>query len=76
MIAWNDMKSMAHVTGSVNAQTGAFELTAHQVNGQGRTATATGKVNASTGWMTASVQGQDVKCQSINVPWFTPPSSS
>jgi hypothetical protein len=73
IIAWNDMQALARVTGSVNRQTGALEMTAHEVGGQGRTATATGKVDPSTGWMTASVQGQDVKCQSIKVPWFSPP---
>jgi hypothetical protein len=73
IIAWNNMQSMAHVTGSVNKQTGAFELTAHEVGGQARTATATGTVDPGTGWMTASVQGEGVKCQSIKVPWFSPP---
>lgn len=74
IIAWNNMQSLARVTGSINRQTGALELTAHEVGGQGRTATATGKVDPGSGWMTADVQGQDVKCQSIKVPWFTPPS--
>jgi hypothetical protein len=73
IIAWNNLQSLAHVTGSVNTQTGAFELTAHEVGGQGRTATATGTVDPGTGWMTGTVQGQDVQCQSIKVPWFTPP---
>ena len=73
MIGWNNMASLARVTGSVNRQTGDFQMTAQEVGGQGRTATATGKVDPNTGWMTAEVQGQDVKCQSLKIPWFTPP---
>jgi hypothetical protein len=73
MIAWNNTESLARVTGSVNRQTGALEMAAHEVGGQGRTATVTGKVDPNSGWMTADVQGQDVKCQSIKVPWFLQP---
>ena len=74
VIAWNNMQSLARVTGNVDRQTGAFTLTAREQGGQGRTATATGKVDPGTGWMTASVQGEGVKCQSIKVPWYTPPA--
>jgi hypothetical protein len=73
MLAWNNMQSMAKVTGSINPSTGKFQMTANEVGGQGRTATITGDVDRDSGWMTASVQGQGVQCQSIKVPWFTPP---
>ena len=73
IIAWNNMQSLAHVTGTVNRQTGDFQMTAHEEGGQGRTATVAGKVDPGNGWMTASVQGEGVKCQSLKVPWFTPP---
>jgi hypothetical protein len=73
MIAWNNMQSMARVTGTVNPQTGAFQMTAHEQGGQGRTANVTGTVDRNTGWLNASVQGEGVQCQSIQVPWFTPP---
>jgi hypothetical protein len=72
-IAWNHMQSLATVKGSVNTQTGAFELAVEEVANRGRTATVTGKVDPSTGWMTASVQGQGLSCQNIRVPWLSPP---
>ena len=72
MIAWNDMKQMAHASGTVNMQARTFQMTAKEVGGQGRTATVTGTVRQD-GWLTANVKGPNINCQGINVPWFVPP---
>lgn len=72
MISWNGMQDMAKATGTYNAKTGTFEMTAKEVGGQGRTADITGTVDSSTGWLTAKVQGSGVKCQGVKVPWFSP----
>jgi hypothetical protein len=74
-IAWNNMQSLARATGTLNRRSGTFEMTAHEVGGQDRTVTVTGTVSPTSGWLTADVQGQDVSCRGIKVPWFTPPPS-
>jgi hypothetical protein len=72
MIAWDNMKAMAKATGTVNMQTRTFEITAKEVDGQGRTATVTGSVSQD-GWLVANIHGPKVNCQGINVPWFSAP---
>jgi hypothetical protein len=72
MIPWNNMQSMARATGSLNTQTGAFQMKTTEVGGQGRTATIDGTVNPDDGWLTANIQGPGVKCQSIKIPWLNP----
>jgi hypothetical protein len=71
MIAWDDMKAMASVTGSVTPNR-AFTMTAKEVGGQGRTATVTGQVRTD-GWLIANIKGPKIECNGIAVPWFTPP---
>jgi len=71
MIAWNNMKSMAHATGTVNPTAKTFEMTAKEVGGQGRTATITGTVR-SDGWLVANIKGPNVSCQNVTVQWFAP----
>jgi hypothetical protein len=72
MISWNGMQDLARATGTYNAQAGTFQMTAKEVGGQGRTATINGTVDNNTGWLTASIQGANVKCQGVKVPWFVP----
>ena len=72
VIAWNNMQSVARVSGSVNLQTRAFQATATEVGGRSRTATITGTVDTNTGWLNANIQGPNVNCQGIRVPWFSP----
>jgi hypothetical protein len=72
LIAWNNMQSVARVSGSVNLQTRAFQATATEVGGRGRTATITGNVDTNTGALTADIQGPNVNCQGVRVPWFSP----
>jgi hypothetical protein len=70
MLAWNDMKAMAAVTGSVTpART--FTMTAKEVGGQGRTANIPGQVRAD-GWLVASIKGPKIECNGITVPWYNP----
>lgn len=70
MISWNNMKSMAHASGRLDMRTGAFQMTATEVGGQGRTATINGTVTPSSGWLKADIQGPNANCQGIQVPWF------
>src|SRR3974390_3510481 len=62
LIAWNNMQSIAHVSGTVNPQTRAFQLAATEVGGQGRTANITGKVNPNKGYPTAHIPGPHAQC--------------
>lgn len=73
MISWNNMESMAHAEGTVNMTSGVFQMTAKELGGQARTATIDGKVNPSNGTLIANIHGQNVNCQSVQVPWFSPP---
>jgi hypothetical protein len=71
MIAWNDMKSMAKATGTVNMQAKTFQMTAKEVGGQGATANITGSVRGD-GFLVANVSAPNVTCSGIVVPWFVP----
>lgn len=71
MVAWNDMKSIARVSGTVNMSAKTFAMTAKEVGGQGHTATISGVVR-SDGWLVADIKGPNVNCQGIVVPWFVP----
>lgn len=71
MIAWNNMKSMAHATGTVNPTAKTFEMTAKEVGGQGRTATISGSVRPD-GYLVANIKGPNVNCQNVTVQWFAP----
>jgi hypothetical protein len=75
MIAWNNMQSMAHATGSINMQNRTFQMTAQEVGGQGRTATVNGTVRQD-GYLVANISGPNVSCQGVTVPWFTQPPQS
>ncbi|HSZ88806.1 MAG TPA: hypothetical protein VK822_05460 [Acetobacteraceae bacterium] len=74
MIGWDDMKSMAKVTGSIGANR-TFKMAGTRVSGgpgQGG-ATIDGQVRQD-GWMVANIHGPRVDCQGIQVPWFAPPA--
>jgi hypothetical protein len=72
MISWDNMKSMAKATGSVNPQSRAFQMTATEVGGQQRSATVTGTVRQD-GWLVADIKAPKLNCKGVTVPWFTPP---
>jgi hypothetical protein len=71
MIAWNNMQSMARVSGTLNTSNNTFHLNAKEVGGQGRTATVEGSVRGD-GWLNASINGPGVKCTSLTIPWYSP----
>ena len=71
MIAWNDMTTIAHATGSLDPASRTFSMQVREVGGQGRSATVDGTVRQD-GWLVANVNGQDVACKGISVQWFTP----
>jgi hypothetical protein len=71
MISWNDMKTMARVTGTTNAEH-QFSMTATELSGEGRTATITGQRRPRDGWLIADVNGPGVACKQIEVPIFHP----
>ncbi len=71
MIAWDDMKAMASVSGSITPDK-HFTLTAKEVGGEGRTASVTGSFRGD-GWLIANVKGPKIECNGIEVPWFVRP---
>jgi hypothetical protein len=75
ILAWDDMKSIAKVTGSIGPNR-TFKLTGTRVSGgpsQGG-ATIDGQVGTD-GWLIANIHGPSVNCQGVRVPWFVPPPS-
>ena len=71
MIAWNNMQSMAHATGSIDANQNV-NMTATEVGGKGGTATITGKLRPD-GWIFADIKGPNVDCKGVAISYFTPP---
>jgi hypothetical protein len=71
MVAWNGMKSMANVNGTISPNR-TFTMTGKEVGGQGRTANITGQLRQD-GYLIANVKGPSIECQGITVPWFTAP---
>jgi hypothetical protein len=72
MISWDAMKSMAHASGSVNAQARTFSMRAKEVGGQGRTATVDGTLRGD-GYLLANIKGPNVTCTNVAVPWYVTP---
>jgi hypothetical protein len=75
MISWDAMKSMAHASGSVNAQARTFSMQAKEVGGQERTATIDGTLRGD-GYLLANIKAPNVTCTNVAVPWFTAPSGN
>ena len=69
VLAWDDMKAMAHATGSVTPGR-TFSMTATEVGGRG-VRQHNGQIRAD-GWMVASIKGPKIECSGITVPWYTP----
>ena len=69
ILAWDQKRSVARAEGSI--KDGQVQMTATEVGGQGRTATITGTVDAK-GWLVLNFAGPNVKCDGINVPYWTP----
>ncbi len=75
MIAWDDMKAMAHATGTLNMAAKTFQMTAHEVGGQNWSATVDGSVRQD-GYLVANIKGQNVNCTGVVVPWFVQPPAN
>jgi hypothetical protein len=67
MISWNDMKTIARLTGHVNRTARTFSIVAVEVGGQGARAVLDGRV-AEDGTITADVKGPNVVCRAVAVP--------
>lgn len=72
MVAWDSMKHLAHVEGTLGADR-RFHMNAQEVRGGNRTAVIDGQV-AGDGWMTIVVTGTGTGCdgKQINVPVYRP----
>jgi hypothetical protein len=46
VVSWNNLQSMAHVSGTLNENAKTFQMNAIEQGGQNRTATITGTVEA------------------------------
>ena len=66
-VAWDQMKHMARLEGSIN-QSRNFELDAKEVGGTGRTATIKG--NAAGDYITAMIENSGTACdgKQLNIP--------
>ena len=71
-ISWNNEQSVARVAGLANTLRGTFQMTATEVGGQGRSVNINGTVNSADGWLIANIQGPNLSCQGIRVPWYVP----
>ena len=71
MVSWNNMKTMAQLTGTTNAQH-QFSMTAQEIGGDGKTATITGQRRPRDGWLLADVNGPGIACKQIEVAVFRP----
>jgi hypothetical protein len=74
MISWDDMKSLARVSGTLRTQTRTFHMTATEVGGAERTAIVDGTV-LPDGQLAVEVKGRDIACQNVVVPRYAPPQS-
>ena len=56
VVSWNNMQSLARVSGTLNETARTFQMNAQEQGGQGRTATINGSVE-SNGYLVASIDG-------------------
>jgi hypothetical protein len=68
IIAWNSMKKMARVFGTVAADK-SFHMDATDVSGGGKTVAIDGRL-MENGWLTAAIKGPGLDCQNIKVPMY------
>jgi hypothetical protein len=74
MVGWQNMQSVARVSGSMNAQAKTYQLTAQEVGGN-RTATISGTIIAPD-HITANIKGPGVDCQGLDIWAYTPQRGS
>ena len=68
LIAWDNMKNVARVSGSFNEE-GKFHLELQPMSGSGAKGSVEGQLPEYTGWLTASVTGAGCPHQQIQVQW-------
>jgi hypothetical protein len=68
LIAWDDMKNVARVSGSF-AEDGKFHLALQPVDGSASKGSVDGQLPEYTGWLTASVTGAGCPHQQVQVQW-------
>jgi hypothetical protein len=74
IIAWGeDMENLARVSGTFKSGS-SFEMIAHEVGGQNRTAEISGYLRKPDNYMISSIKGPNISCENITIPWFKPPS--
>jgi hypothetical protein len=69
MIAWDDMKTMARATGTVDRKNHTLTMTAVEMGGQARTAKVDGTINDNA-TIIANIKGPNMTCNSVIIPAF------
>jgi len=69
LIAWDDMKNVARVSGSANKD-GKFHLALQPLHGVSSEGSVEGQLPDYNGWLTASVTGAGCPHQEVHVQWF------
>jgi hypothetical protein len=72
MVAWDNMRTMARATGSVNRKDSTFRMTVVELGGRGRTATVAGTIGGD-GTATANIKGPAVSCDSVAIRSYLDP---
>jgi len=68
LIAWDDMKNVARVSGSF-VEDGKFHLALQPMDGSASKGSVDGQLPEYTGWLTASVAGAGCAHQQVQVQW-------
>jgi hypothetical protein len=72
MLAWDDMKNVAKVTGTFD-DVGHFQLAFRQIDGEPANGSVVGQFPENNGWLTANVTGAGCPRQDVRVEWFRSP---
>ena len=71
LIAWgDDMEHVARVRGTFNGD--SFQMTAHEVGGENRTAEVSGYLRKPDYHLISSIKGPNISCENITIPWYKP----
>jgi hypothetical protein len=70
-VGWNDMKSIAKVSGTAmgGGELIPFHMNAVELGGQARTASIYGSITPD-GWLKVNIIGPEVSCQNVRVPFI------
>ena len=71
LIAWgDDMEHVARVRGTFKGD--SFQMTAHEVGGENRTAEVSGYLRKPDYHLISSIKGPNISCENITIPWYKP----